>query len=129
VFDALRNLDPGQDESAHDDRFAIEIGRGLGARWIVGGAYQRLGPNLRITARFVEVDTGAVLRNVKIDGNLDDIFSLQDRIVFELTQDLRLTLEPSAINQIRTPETRSVEAYELFSRGMMTLRLATRDAP
>ena len=47
----------------------------------------------------------------------------------ELTQDLELTLEASAMDQIRTPETRSVEAYELFSRGMMTLRLATRDAP
>ncbi len=128
VFDALRNLD-GAHDASHDDRFAIEIGRGLGARWIVAGAFQRFGPQIRITARFVEVDTGAVVRNVKIDGALADIFALQDRIVFELTQDLRLTLEPSAINQIRTPETRSVEAYELFSRGMMTLRLATRDAP
>ncbi len=128
VFDALRNLDSAH-ESPHDDRFAIEIGRGLGARWIVAGAFQRFGPQIRITARFVEVDTGAVLRNVKIDGALEEIFALQDRIVFELTQDLRLTLEASAINQIRTPETRSVEAYELFSRGMMTLRLATRDAP
>ena len=128
VFDALRNLDASH-ESPHDDRFAIEIGRGLGARWIVAGAFQRFGPQIRITARFVEVDTGAVLRNVKIDGTLEEIFALQDRIVFELTQDLQLTLEASAINQIRTPETRSVEAYELFSRGMMTLRLATRDAP
>jgi len=128
VFDALRNLD-SEHESAHDDRFAIEIGRGLGARWIVSGGFQRFGPQIRITARFVQVDTGAVLRNVKIDGTLADIFALQDRIVFELTQDLRLSLEASTINQIRTPETRSVEAYELFSRGMMTLRLATRDAP
>ena len=128
VFDALRNLDASH-ESPHDDKFAIEIGRGLGARWIVAGAFQRFGPQIRITARFVEVDTGAVLRNVKIDGSLDEIFALQDRIVFELTQDLQLTLEQSTINQIRTPETRSVEAYELFSRGMMTLRLATRDAP
>ena len=128
VFDALRNLDAAH-ESPHDDKFAIEIGRGLGARWIVAGAFQRFGPQIRITARFVEVDTGAVLRNVKIDGALDEIFALQDRIVFELTQDLKLTLEASTINQIRTPETRSVEAYELFSRGMMTLRLATRDAP
>jgi len=128
VYDALRNLDASH-ESPHDDRFAIEIGRGLGARWIVAGAFQRFGPQIRITARFVEVDTGAVLRNVKIDGALGEIFALQDRIVFELTQDLKLTLEASAINQIRTPETRSVEAYELFSRGMMTLRLATRDAP
>jgi serine/threonine protein kinase len=128
VFDALRNLDPGEEQS-QDDRFGIEIGRGLGARWIVSGAYQRLGQVIRITARFVDVATGAILRNVKIDGALGEIFALQDRIVFELTQGLQLKLEASTINQIQQPETRSVEAYELFSRGVLTLRMATRDAP
>ena len=59
----------------------------------------------------------------KIDGRLSDIFGLQDRIVFELTQDLNLTLEASAINQIQQPETRSVEAYELYSRGVLSLRV------
>ena len=62
------------------------VGRGLGARWIVAGAFQRFGAEIRITARFVEVDTGAVLRNVKIDGALERSSRLQDRIVFELTQ-------------------------------------------
>jgi serine/threonine protein kinase/Tfp pilus assembly protein PilF len=128
VFDALRNLE-APSSSGQDDRLAIELGRGLGARWIISGAYQRIGESIRITARFVEMSTGAVLRNVKIDGRLSDIFGLQDRIVFELTQDLKLTLEPSAINQIQQPETRSVEAYELYSRGMLTLRMASRDAP
>ena len=82
------------------------------ARWIISGAYQRIGESIRITARFVEMATGAVLRNVKIDGRLSDIFGLQDRIVFELTQDLKLTLEPSAIKQIQQPETRSVEPVQ-----------------
>jgi tetratricopeptide (TPR) repeat protein len=70
-----------------------------------------------------------ILRNVKIDGGLPDIFTLQDRIVFELTRGLNLELEGSAIEQIQKQETRSVQAYELFSRGMMTLRMAARDAP
>jgi serine/threonine protein kinase/Tfp pilus assembly protein PilF len=128
IFDALRTLQSSTGGSL-DDRFAIEIGRGLGARWIVSGAYQRLGDLVRITARFVEVETGVVLRNVKIDGRLDDIFALQDRIVFDLTRDLNLQLEGSAIQHIEQQETRSVAAYELFSRGMMTLRMASRDAP
>jgi serine/threonine protein kinase/Tfp pilus assembly protein PilF len=128
IYDALRNLQSSE-TAAVDDRFAIEIGRGLGARWIVSGGYQRFGEQIRITARFVEVETGVVLRNVKIDGALSDIFALQDRIVFELTHDLSLHLHGSEIAQIQKPETRSVEAYELFSRGMMTLRMATRDAP
>ena len=128
IFDALRNLQSG-DSPGVDDRFAIEIGRGLNARWIVAGGYQRFGPQIRITARFVDVGTGVVLRNVKIDGRLDDIFALQDRIVFELTQDLHLQLARSEIAHIEEAETRSVEAYELFSRGVLTMRMATRDAP
>jgi tetratricopeptide (TPR) repeat protein len=128
VFDALR-LIQSSGAAAVDDRFAIEIGRGLGARWIVGGAYQRFGDRLRITARVVEVATGAVRRTVKIDGRLEEIFALQDRIVFELTEGLHLQLEGGAAAEIEKPKTRSVEAYELFSRGMMTLRLASRDGP
>jgi TolB-like protein/Tfp pilus assembly protein PilF len=128
IFDALRTLQSG-DRGPLDDRFTIEIGRGLGARWLVSGAYQRLGDLVRITARFVEVGTGVVLRNVKIDGRLDEIFALQDRIVFELTRDLHLRIEGSALKHIEEQETRSVAAYELFSRGMMTLRMASRDAP
>jgi tetratricopeptide (TPR) repeat protein len=128
IFDALRMRQSG-DAAQFDDRFAIEIGRGLGARWIVAGGYQRIGDHLRITARFVEVQSGVVLRNVKIDGALSDIFGLQDRIVFELTDGLHLQLVESEIAEIRKAETRSVAAYELFSRGMMTLRMASRDAP
>jgi serine/threonine protein kinase/tetratricopeptide (TPR) repeat protein len=128
IFDALRNLQPA-DERALDDRFATEIGRGLGARWIVAGGYQRFGTEIRIIARFVEVATGEILRNVKIDGAIADIFRLQDRIVFELTQGLQLQLAGSEIADIEEPETGSVEAYELFSRGVLTLRLASRDAP
>ncbi|HXE80151.1 MAG TPA: protein kinase [Vicinamibacterales bacterium] len=128
IFDALRNLQSSE-AAALDDRFGIEIGRGLGARWIVAGGYQRFGDKVRITARFVDVDTGVVLRNVKIDGSLSDIFTLQDRIVFELTRDLNLELQSGEIAEIQKPETRSVEAYELYSRGMMALRMASRDAP
>ena len=64
---------------------ALEVGRRLGARYVVSGAYQRLGGVIRITGRLVEVATGAVVRSAKVDGVLDDLFSLQDRVVAELS--------------------------------------------
>ena len=128
VFDALRNLE--RRRRPQDDRFAIEIGRGLGARWIVSGAYQRLGESIRITARFVEVATGAVLRNVKIDGRLSDIFGLQDRIVFELTQDLRLQARRLRRSTRFSSRKRDRSRRTSSSRAAcMTLRMASRDAP
>ena len=125
VYDALRNLST----DAHlNDSLAIDIGRRLGASWVVVGGYQRLGSSIRITANFVEVATGEVQRTVKVDGRIDDIFELQDKIVYELTQGLHLALQGSEVAEIEKQETRSVEAYESYARGMMNLRQATRES-
>ena len=64
---------------------AVEVGRRLGARYVASGAYQRLGEVIRITGRLVDVATGAVIRSAKVDGALADLFSLQDRVVAELS--------------------------------------------
>ena len=64
---------------------ALAVGRRLGARYVVSGAYQRLGEVIRITGRFVDVATGVVIRSAKVDGALDDLFSLEDRVVAELS--------------------------------------------
>ena len=71
-----------------DDVMVTALGRELGARWVVTGGYQRLGNQLRITARLVDTTSGLIARTVKADGALDDIFDLQDRIATELTTDV-----------------------------------------
>jgi serine/threonine protein kinase/tetratricopeptide (TPR) repeat protein len=125
VFDALRNL--GSDTRV-DESLAIDVGRRLGATWVVVGGFQRIGEMVRITANFVEVATGELRRTVKVDGRIGDIFALQDKIVYELTQGLNLALRGTEVAGIERRETKSVEAYESYARGMMNLRLASRDS-
>jgi eukaryotic-like serine/threonine-protein kinase len=125
VFDALRNL---SSDTSLDESLAIDIGRRLGATWVVVGGFQKIAELVRITAHFVDVATGAVRRTVKVDGRIGDIFALQDKIVFELSQGLNLALRGAEIAGIERRETKSVEAYESFARGMMNLRLASRDS-
>jgi serine/threonine protein kinase/Tfp pilus assembly protein PilF len=125
VYDALRNL---ASNANLDESLAIDIGRRLGATWVVVGGFQKIGEMVRITANFVEVSTGTVRKTVKVDGRVSDIFGLQDKIVYELSQGLNLVLRGTEIAEIERRETRSVEAYESFARGMMNLRLASRDS-
>ncbi len=125
VYDALRNL--GSNASL-DDTLAIDIGRRLGATWVVVGGFQKMGDRVRITANFLDIATGTVRRTVKVDGRVGDIFALQDKIVYELSQGLNLVLRGTEIASIEKRETKSVEAYESFARGMMNLRLASRDS-
>ena len=61
-----------------------DLARELGASWIVAGAFQRLGDQLRITARIVDVETGAARESVKVDGRVDEMFTLQDQVVTQL---------------------------------------------
>ena len=65
----------------NDESVARDLARQLGVSWIVSGGFQRLGDQLRITARIVSVESGAAHETVKVDGGLNEIFTLQDRIV------------------------------------------------
>ena len=127
IFDALRHLGTAE-LTDPDERFTIAIGRQLRATWLVSGSYQRLGDVIRITARFVDVSTGTIIRTVKIDGAIRDIFALQDKIVYELSQGLNLTLHDTEVAEIERQETASVEAYENRSRAMMNLLESTPQA-
>jgi tetratricopeptide (TPR) repeat protein len=111
-----------------DDRQAMELGRRLHASVAVSGAYQRLGERIRITAQAIEVETGRQAASVKLDGRLDDLFDLQDRLVSELGGGLEAHDGRSDRSAIAHAGTQSLEAYQAFSRGMMNLRLAERES-
>ncbi|MBP6778247.1 MAG: protein kinase [Piscinibacter sp.] len=111
-----------------DERQSIELGRRLGATWVVAGAVQRIGERVRVTAQTIAVDEGRTVSSTKIDGTLDDVFDLQDRLVEELVrQGLQRELEQSEKRAIGA-DAHDPEAYEAYSRGMLNLRLASEES-
>ena len=88
----------GADLSEGSERRVAELGQRIGAAWVVTGSYQRLGDRVRITARVVDVASGTVSRALKLDGTIDQLFALQDRVVAELGPDLRGLSASSAVD-------------------------------
>ena len=86
--EALRGAGTGADADVVDDVAALRICRELGATWLIAGGYQRVGDRLRITARLVAVETGAVVHAVKVDGTVWELFVLQDQVVDALSGEL-----------------------------------------
>ncbi len=126
IYEALRRWN-AENHTDFDEKFATRVGREVGARWIIGGGYQRVGEMLRITARFVEVATGEVVKTVKIDGRMSEVFDLQDKIVYELSRDLDLALSSGELNGVVQRETEVIEAYEAYSRARMELFSGSRE--
>jgi TolB-like protein len=56
------------------------VGRELGVRYILEGSVRKAGDKLRITTQLVEAATGSHLWAEKFDGELTDVFDLQDQI-------------------------------------------------
>jgi TolB-like protein/Tfp pilus assembly protein PilF len=112
-----------------DDRHSLELGRRLGASFVVSGAYQRLRDRVRITAQVVEVVSGRSAATVKLDGSIDQIFDLQDQLVQDLAKTgMAHELASGEREAIADDTDVSVEAFEAYSRGMLNLRMASRDA-
>src|SRR5262245_47206951 len=123
IYEVLRRWS-AEHQTDFDEKFATRVGREVGARWIIGGGYQRIGEMLRITARFVEVATGEVLKTVKIDGRMSEVFDLQDKIVQELSRNL--DMDSGELKAAAQRETDVIEAYEACTRARMELFSGSR---
>jgi serine/threonine-protein kinase len=103
-------------------------GGSVGARWVVWGAFQKSGTRIRLTPQFTDVATGETQGVEKIDGSLDEIFELQDRIVTRLADILRIELTTDEAAEIARPETARVSAYELYARGKQAFLLFGKES-
>ena len=124
VFDLQRNLPAGARPA--DDRQSLELGRRLGASFVVAGGYQRIRDRVRITGQVVDVTTNESAATVKLDGTIDQIFELQDQLVQELARSgMAHEIGSSERHAIEGDTDVSVEAFEAYSRGMLNLRMAS----
>ncbi|MGE5717264.1 MAG: protein kinase domain-containing protein [Acidobacteriota bacterium] len=104
---------------------AIRLGREVGARRVVTGGFQGVGDVMRITARVTDVESGQVVTTVKVDGSRSDLFALQDRVVSELAAAMHLASNPAT----KEPEeTHVIDAYEAYSKGLINLRVESRES-
>jgi serine/threonine protein kinase/tetratricopeptide (TPR) repeat protein len=98
---------------------AAAAGARVGVARVIWGGYQRAGDTIRITAHASDVAGGEVLRSIKVDGRMDDIFALQDRIVMGLADAMSAQVSTDERSRIRQAETRTPRAYELAARGRL----------
>jgi TolB-like protein/tetratricopeptide (TPR) repeat protein len=97
-----------------------EIGAALNATLIVTGSFQRSGPQLRITARVVDLVSGEAIADAKVDGQLQDVFTLQDGIVSAFARELGLP-SPARPRRSAGRETSSLGAYRAYTEGWLKL--------
>jgi adenylate cyclase len=94
-----------------------EIGRILGVRHVLEGSVRKAGNRVRLAAQLIDSLNGSHVWADRFEGDLDDVFALQDRI----TQDIVAALEVRLTygDQVRVWRARSGSplAYEHYLKG------------
>jgi len=94
-----------------------EVGRRLGARYVVDGGVRKAGNRIRITVQLLESETGNHLWGERYDRNIEELFAVQDEIVRTIVANLPIHVEEAERTRIlqRAPESSS--AYDHWLRG------------
>ncbi|HEX9772634.1 MAG TPA: hypothetical protein VGA44_04140, partial [Steroidobacteraceae bacterium] len=78
---------------------AREIGRQLGARYLLEGSVQSDRARMRVTTQLIDTETGADVWSMRFERPPGDIFAVQDEIALQVTQALELSLDASATDR------------------------------
>jgi TolB-like protein len=90
------------------------IGAALGVAHVLEGSVRKQGNQVRITAQLIHVSDGFHLWSDTYDGELSDIFELQERIARAITDELEVILQGDQQKRLVPVATESPEAYALF---------------
>jgi len=94
-----------------------QVSRELGVRYVLEGSVRKAGNRVRITAQLIDATTGYHLWAEHYDGELKEIFALQDSITRQIVAALAPKLTAGEQPRSGRQETNSIEAYDHFLRG------------
>jgi TolB-like protein len=104
-----------------------QVRQELGVRYVLEGSVRRAGNRLRIAAQLVDAELGTSLWADRFEGDLQDIFELQDQVTSRVAGAIAPRLEAAEIERMKRKPTASLDAYDHFLRGMAGLHRWTRE--
>jgi TolB-like protein/Tfp pilus assembly protein PilF len=93
------------------------VGQQLGVRYMLGGSVRRAGHRLRITCRLVEASSGACIWADRFDGDVSEVFELQDRITESVAAAIEPKLQLAEIERVRHKREPDFDPNDLLLRA------------
>jgi TolB-like protein/tetratricopeptide (TPR) repeat protein len=94
-----------------------EIGRELGADYLVESSVRAEGDRLRVTARLIRVRDQVQVWSESFDREPTSMLGLQEELSSAIAEQIRLRLSPDRVSALASRQTRNPEAYDLYLRG------------
>jgi len=94
-----------------------QVGRELGVRYILEGSVRRAGNRLRFAGRLVDASSGTHIWSDRFEGEMSDVFALQDRFTESVVAAIEPKLQIAEIERLKQKPAANLDAYDLLLRA------------
>jgi TolB-like protein/class 3 adenylate cyclase len=94
-----------------------EIGRTLGVRYVLEGSVRKAGNRVRLAAQLIDSLNGSHVWADRFEGDLDDVFELQDRMTQDIVAALEVSLTFGEEARVWRKRSGSPLVYDHFLKG------------
>lgn len=126
VIAALGNIDPeylsviGRTSVMtykHTAKTLAEIGRDLGAEFLVESSIRAEGERVRVTSKLIRSRDQVQIWSASYDRESTSMLEFQRELSRAIAQELRIRISPDRLTAIARRQTQQVDAYDLYLRG------------
>ena len=103
----------------------LRVGRSLGVQFVLEGSVRKVGNRVRITAQLIDASTSDHIWADRYDGDLENIFELQDEISHSIVSTIAGRIKNFEIDRVSVKPTNSLSAYESVLRGQKVMHKYT----
>jgi adenylate cyclase len=104
-----------------------DVGRELGVRYVLEGSVRKAGERVRITAQLIDANTGGHVWADRYDGELADVFELQDSITASVVGAVQPGIFSAEMDRAGRKRPSNLDAYDLYLRGWWNYFRLTRE--
>jgi len=94
-----------------------QVAEELGVRYILEGSVRKAGNKVRINAQLIDATSGNHIWAKRYDGQLMDVFALQDKISKKIVSALKVKLSVGEQELVDRKDTENIKAYDAYLQG------------
>ncbi|MFQ5954557.1 MAG: adenylate/guanylate cyclase domain-containing protein [Kiloniellales bacterium] len=102
-----------------------DVGRDLGARYVLEGSVRKAGNRVRITGQLIDTETGHHVWADRYDRALEDIFAVQDEITDAIVAALEPAVGRAEMQRAQRKNPENLDAWDYYQRGLWFLSKIT----